>query len=173
MFDERCHKTTIIIVLIISNLIFIGLCLFLYLDVTTEPELQPNRMMMVYITGEVHKPNVYELKDGARLNDLILLAGGLTDDADSSYVNLALKLRDEMRIHIPSLVEEEGRNQKININQAKKEQLMSLKGIGETRARSIIEYREVHGPFIRIEDIMNVSGIGEAIYAGIKDYIRV
>lgn len=145
--------------------------------------------MKAYISGEINNEGVYDFKDGDRLEDLIKKAGGLTENADSKDLNLAMKLEDEMKIYIPSIYEvssddasdtrqiitsdsKDSNKDKININKASKEELMSLPNIGDKRADSIIEYRETN-KFENIEDIKNVNGIGEKFYQSLKDLITV
>lgn len=145
--------------------------------------------MKVYISGEISKEGVYEFEDGDRLDDLIKKAGGLTENANAKDLNLAMKLEDEMKIYIPSIYEvssddtadtipiitsdsKDSSKDKININKASKEELMSLPNIGEKRADSILEYRESN-KFETIEDIKNVNGIGEKFYQSLKDLITV
>ena len=140
----------------------------------------------VHIDGEVKNPGVYKMKIGDRVNDAIQAAGGLTENADKGRINLATKLRDEMKIHISKIGEtnsdlsneskddnSEGNNSKlININTASKEELCKLTGIGENKAKLIIEYREKK-KFTKIEDITKVSGIGKKTFEKIKNDITV
>ncbi|MDU7163501.1 MAG: helix-hairpin-helix domain-containing protein [Anaerococcus vaginalis] len=142
----------------------------------------------VHISGEINKPGVYEIKNDYRLEDLVNDAGGLTKNADINKINLALKLEDQMRIIIPNINDKdneknnvanqqispinENNNKKININTADKAQLMNLPNIGEKRAEAIIEYREKNR-FNKIDDIKNVSGIGDKYFEAMKDIIVV
>lgn len=145
--------------------------------------------MKVYISGEISKEGVYEFEDGDRLDDLIKKAGGLTENANAKDLNLAMKLEDEMKIYIPSIYEvssndtadkipiitsdsKESSKDKVNINNASKEELMTLPNIGDKRADSILEYRESN-KFETIEDIKNVNGIGDKFYQSLKDLITV
>lgn len=164
---------------------------------------------MVDIKGEVISPGIYELENNSRVIDVIKLAGGLTENADTTVINLSKKIEDEMVIIIYSkwqvenwkdtkeqekylqeqcISPKEGQTKNdacidnteeitttssvININTATKEELMTLTGIGEAKADAIISYRE-KTPFTKIEDIKNVSGIGDSVYEDIKDYITV
>lgn len=135
----------------------------------------------VHITGEINNPGLIELVSGDRISDAIEKAGGVTSLADTSKVNLAYMLSDGEKIYIPNINDEEGveyiqsssQNTKININTATQEELETLTGIGESTAKSIIEYREQNGKFATIEDIKNVSGIGDAKYEKLKDEITV
>ncbi len=148
----------------------------------------------VYICGEVSVPGVYVLKSGARLCDAVEAAGGMTDNASRTYWNLARVLEDGEMIYVPTIEEaaerdfselassEEDSGQepggisedgRVNINTATEEQLMTVPGIGEAKAKSIIAYREENGSFNSIEDIVNVSGIKDGLFQQIKDYITV
>lgn len=141
----------------------------------------------VHISGEINQEGVYIIDDGERLDDLIKQAGGLTSEANVNSLNLAMKLEDQMKIYIPNKNEipaEElttqivtspelsNNSDKININQASKEELMTLPNIGEKRAEAIIEYRNVN-KFENIEDIKNVTGIGDKFFEAMKDLITV
>lgn len=152
------------------------------LNVNKEEMINNDKKIAVYITGEVKSPGVYYVEEGARLDNLLDICGGVTDQADIEKLNLAQKLSDGEKITIlkkeedlsleeteSEILEEE---EKVNINEASKEELMSLDGIGEATANKIIEYRK-ENEFLIIEDIMNVSGIGEAKFDNIKDDICV
>lgn len=159
--------------------------------------------IFIDIKGEVDNPGVYEMQLGDRVIDAVQLAGGFTDKATTDNVNLSKKLKDETVIIIPSYLkdyenvtikndyeidsnnnivksdesENDEKNESsfnlVNINTASVVELMSLDGIGESKAKAIIEYRDTNGDFKNILDIKNVSGIGESIYEKIKDYITV
>lgn len=146
--------------------------------VSQEPDMLK---CFVHICGEVEKPGVYELEEGSRVFQAVEAAGGFTEEASQSSMNLAETIADGMQIVILSKEEaeavqaaaEESAAGLVNINQASKEQLMALPGIGESRAEDIIRYREESGGFQRIEDIMKVSGIKDAAFQKIKDSITV
>ncbi len=135
--------------------------------------------LKVYLSGDIENPGIYELPVNSRLEDLVSLSG-IQIPPGSEY-NLASKLYDGQHIHIsstPIIV----RNlpdipvnltgfEKININEANIEELMQLPGIGATKAKEIIIYRESHGYFDTIEDILNVPGIGEATFNQLQDKI--
>lgn len=133
--------------------------------------------IFVYMCGAVNREGVYELPDGSRIYQAIEVAGGFREDADTKAVNQAEVLEDEERIYVPVIGEEvlveSEESGKININKASKEELMTLPGVGESRAESIIKYREDVGAFQNIEDIMQVSGIKEGLFEKIKDLITV
>ena len=149
---------------------------------TSKEEYLDDEYYYVDIKGCIKNPGVYKLVKGSRVKDVIELAGGLTSDSDTSNINLAKIIEDEMVININSVNDNSGNNygmnstnlsDLININTASLEQLMTLSGIGESKARSIISYRKENGNFNEIEDITKVSGIGQALYEKIKDYITV
>ena len=145
-------------------------------------------LIYVYICGAVKEPGVYIMQAGDRICDLVEAAGGLTADADEAAVNQAEVLSDEQMVYIYSLDEDaqiasdsglssgsssSDESGKVNINTADAAELATLSGIGEAKAESIIAYREENGDFSSIEEIMNVNGIKEGIYAQIKDDICV
>lgn len=120
------------------------------------------------------------MNNQVRVNDVIKKAGGFTNDADQSQVNLAQKVQDEMIIFIPSTggdIENGGLSvdiaSKLRINYASQEEIESLNGIGPSKAKAIIQYREENGLFQNTEDLLNVSGIGETTLENIKDDIQV
>lgn len=157
------------------------------IDSNTE-ESTNDSIKKVYISGEINKPGVYQIKDGDRLEDLINEAGGLTDKASDKTLNLAQRLDDQMKIYIPNIDEENSlenidpnqsasqspskTSELININTASKEELMTLPNIGDKRADAIIEYRNAN-KFEKIEDIKNVTGIGDKFYEALKDLITI
>ena len=154
-------------------------------------------MIVIHITGAVKKPGIVRLQDGSRIEDAIEKAGGLTEDADISNVNLAYILEDGTKITIPRnseiediedsnlITKESGKNiiqdintndksyTTVNINKATQGELETIPGIGSSIAQKIISYRDENGKFSTIEDIKNVSGIGDNKYEAIKDYISV
>ena len=150
------------------------------MEKNTKSNSNTSSEIAVFITGEIKNQGVYYLKQGSRLETLIDVAGGLSQNADIDKLNFALLLKDSDKIIIPKKEEKEeaeeesneNKTSKININTATKNELMSLSGIGSTYADKIIEYRE-QIRFDKIEDIMKVEGIGEAKFNKIKDSITV
>lgn len=144
----------------------------------TLSEIPTQTPIEVYITGEVAEPGLYKLEKDSRLSDLILKAGGFLDPKIDGY-NLASKLYDGQHIHIKNTFEVspsksiEMQNIKVNINEADSITLSSLPGIGPSKAADIIQYREENGFFEKIEDILNVPGIGEFTFNQIKDLISI
>jgi competence protein ComEA len=135
--------------------------------------------LQVYVTGAVKDPGVYTLEDGDRLGQVVEAAGGATDDADLEAINLAALLRDEDHWHIPRIGEipkattARAANPlgKIDVNSATSVQLEELPGIGEVKARSIIQYRETNGPFASVDGLLAVGGIGPATLDAIRDLV--
>lgn len=146
---------------------------------TTEETTEEIRMIKVYVSGEVNNPGVYEVREDMRVEDVIKIAGDASENADIEKINLAEYVYDAQQIDVPSKNDENyssadsSAGGKININTADIYQLESLSGIGESRAQDIIKYREKNGRFKKIEDIMNISGIGQKIFDGFKDKITV
>ena len=131
--------------------------------------------IFVDLRGEVIHPRVYKVKKGILLDDLIKLAGGFTKNANLINFNLVSKLEDNCQIIIPSILNtsEIIQDNYVNINLASLDELMMLPKIGSTKAAAIIEYRTKKGRFNKIEDIMNVNGIGESLYEEIKAFICI
>ena len=160
--------------------------------VELQEDTEKIERLCVFVCGCVQSPGVYELPEESRIVDAVNAAGGMTDQACTDYWNLAERLEDGQKIYVPSRKEvaqdevvlqnaDRGLSQsdtmetedKININTADETQLMKLSGIGESRAKGIVSYRLEHGNFSSIEEIKNVSGIGEAIFSRMKDKITV
>lgn len=146
---------------------------------TPEPTSTPEPIL-VYITGAVQQPETtIALPHDSRVMDAISAAGGFTDDANQSLVNLAGILRDGDQIHVPSLAIDTSTSQLptpsggslVYINTANSEELQTLPGIGQAMAERIITYRDENGPFTQLEDLDNVSGIGQATLDNIKDLV--
>ena len=216
-FGYRYRKQIAIGILFI--ILLIGTGIFLYTrdyeeeKVVIEKKVEKNaetqeEYIPVDIKGEINSPGIYSMKTSSRVIDVIDKAGGLTENADTTVINLSKRVQDEMVIIIYSKEQvknfEETKKQeeylqnkciqpdenslrndacitnnsssligKININTASKEELMNLTGIGESKAKDIISYREKNGNFKSIEEIKNVSGIGENVFAQIKENITV
>lgn len=194
----------------------------LFIEEDNQPEekdvVEEIRVVSVDIKGAVAIPGVYELENNKRVIDVVNLAGGFTEEANTSFVNLAKNVSDEMVviIYTNDEIKEATKEDKIarlidnscvcpkisndgclyknndsnsqsgsdsvssgsdevmvNINTANLEELKKLSGIGESKAQAIISYREENGNFGKIEDIMNVTGIGEELFKKIQDYITV
>ena len=165
--------------IIISVCIFFVLVVILLLGSSEEVAIATSNLIkpktddiIIEIKGEVNRAGIYSINSDARVNDVIILANGFTNNADTSKVNLAEKLEDGMVIIIPSIKKEKNES-KININEASLKELMTLDGIGESKAEKIIKYREEKGIFNKINDIKNVNGISDALFEKIKDQITV
>lgn len=137
--------------------------------------------LAVYVCGSVVSPGVYELPTGSRVYEAVALAGGMTEEAAPTAVNQAELLTDGQMIEIPTKEEqqvqkaaEEARSDGlVNINTADLEELKTLPGIGDAKARSIIAYREKNGAFQAAADIKNVDGIGDGVFAKLEGSIKV
>ena len=214
MLDNLTKKQKIIVIAI-AGIVVIGIMYFIYNknqvkeDINIENEILVNNVItnenntnddivIIHITGSVKNPGIVKLKEGSRIEDAIEAAGGLTENADITKVNLAYVVEDGTKIKIPSASEEDigdediidsksGDNiiieentvsssnstQTININKATEKEFETLPGIGPSLASKIIEYRNQNGKFGSIEDIKNVNGIGDSKYEKIKDLITV
>ena len=137
----------------------------------------------VDISGEIINPGVYKVHEGDRVFQVIEMAGGLTENADTTTINQAETVFDGEKIIVPKVGEDEGYsttdgsaglvNGKVNINKADLTTLETLPGIGVSKAQKIIDYRNSNGKFKKISDIKNVSGIGDATFDSLKDLICV
>lgn len=153
------------------------------IDSKTEQQTEPVlESVVIYICGAVKRPGVYQLTKGSRISDGITAAGGLCEDAAPEVLNLAAKLFDEQKIYVPTQLEvEQGTNpeqsnpkeDRLDLNTATAEELTMLSGIGQKRAEAIISYRESVGGFTSPEELMEIDGIGEAMYEKIKQFITV
>lgn len=202
-----------------NNIIEIEPLLEENLEIPTSDK-QEETKIKVDIKGEIKNPGVYELNDGNRVSDAIKASGGLTENADTTLINLSKNLKDEMVIIIYNKYEIEKLKQelattktiieykekecscpdeindacitknteskqtntnkqetlkdnKISLNEATQEELLTLPGIGESKAKAIIKYREEKNGFKSIEEIKNISGIGESTFEKFKDYITI
>ncbi|GMR68409.1 MULTISPECIES: competence protein ComEA [Bacillus] len=141
---------------------------------------QQKKIIIIDMKGAVVKEGVYEMKEGDRVKDAIEKAGGFLPEADRKKVNLAQVVQDQMILYVPdkneqvqegaAVSKEEG---KVQINVASKEQLEKITGIGSRKAESILKYREEHGPFQKIEDLLEIDGIGVKSLEKIKDQIII
>jgi len=137
--------------------------------------------VVVYLHGAIISQGVYKLKPGARVYEALELAGGMQENASSGHVNLARVLIDGESVYFPtkdeviliSEQEEVIKDDRVNINKATMEELITLPGIGDTKARSIIAYRTLNGDFSKTEEIMKVSGIKESLFDTISVLIRI
>ena len=152
-------------------------------DGGAKTQSQPISGIYVQVSGAVKRPGVYELPEGSRVFQALELAGGLTAEAEEAGINQAQVLADGQMIWILTKEEaaasalqpgnqqqEDGR---VNLNTASREELMDLPGIGEAKAESILSWREAHGGFAQIEDLMKIEGIKEGVFSKIKDCVRV
>ena len=114
----------------------------------------------MHVCGAVNQPGVYELTADSRLFEAIQMAGGLTEEAADQTLNQAEVIEDGSKIYV-------------DLNRASVEELMTLSGIGQSRAEAIVRYREEHGAFQKIEDLMEVEGIKEGVFQKVKDQIKI
>lgn len=145
-------------------------------EVTATP-----RLLRVYVSGAVQTPDVYALPPESIVKDAVMAAGGPANDADLDRINLAFPVVDGQHIYVPRLGEETlpvqppsdlpASGSTVNINTADAATLETLPGIGPTLAQRILDFRQASGPFERIEDVMEVSGIGPGIFDEIRDLI--
>ena len=169
-------------------------------EVQEKTEETENKKIIVHVSGAVKNEGIVELEEGARVANAIEKAGGVRDDAYTKDINYALKLEDGMKIYVPTIEEtkqekeevninsessnyiissnntktnENSNGQKVNINNADESELDKLPGVGPSTAQKIIQYRKENGEFKSIDELKNVSGIGEAKFQKIKDLICV
>lgn len=169
-------------------------------EVQEKTEETENKKIIVHVSGAVKNEGIVELEEGARVANAIEKAGGVRDDAYTKDINYALKLEDGMKIYVPTIEEskqekeevninsessnyiissnntktnENSNGQKVNINNADESELDELPGVGPSTAQKIIQYRKENGEFKSIDELKNVSGIGEAKFQKIKDLICV
>ncbi|HEM3629740.1 TPA: helix-hairpin-helix domain-containing protein [Streptococcus suis] len=157
-------------------------------EVSTEVSEDPSQLV-VDVKGAVAKPGLYTLEADARVNDAVEAAGGLTSQADPKSINLAQKLSDEAVVYVASKDEnisvvtsttassamspEEKSTSLVNLNTATEADLQTISGIGAKRATDIIAYREANGGFKSVDDLNNVSGIGDKTMESIRPYVTV
>ncbi|HFI0102516.1 TPA: helix-hairpin-helix domain-containing protein [Streptococcus suis] len=157
-------------------------------EVSTEAS-EESSQLVVDVKGAVVKPGLYTLEANARVNDAVEAAGGLTSQADPKSINLAQKLSDEAVVYVASKDEnisvvastttssamssEEKSTSQVNLNTATEADLQTISGIGSKRAADIIAYREANGGFKSVDDLNNVSGIGDKTMESIRPYVTV
>lgn len=157
---------------------------------------KPEKAIIVHVIGEVQNPGVVTLEEGARIIDAIEAAGGKTEEADLSKINLAYVIEDGVQIYIPRIGEKEEKNIseeagediiiesskqdevntksiKVDINNASLEKLQTLPGVGLSTAQKIIDYRKEHGKFKEISELKNIKGIGESKFNSLKEHIII
>jgi competence protein ComEA len=142
---------------------------------------QEDKKIVVYLCGEVKSPGVYEVDEGSRLYQVVELAGGILETASPNYLNLAECVTDGQKIVVPSVEEAneleqaqtESSSGLVNLNTANEDTLTTLPGIGPSKAKSIISYRESKGSFQSVEELMEIEGIKEGVFNKVKDMITV
>ncbi|WP_099780189.1 helix-hairpin-helix domain-containing protein [Streptococcus suis] len=157
-------------------------------ETSTEVSKEPS-LLVVDVKGAVVKPGLYTLEADARVNDAVEAAGGLTSQANPKSINLAQKLSDEAVVYVASkdenisvvasttassaMSQEEKNTSLVNLNTATEADLQTISGIGAKRATDIIAYREANGGFKSVDDLNNVSGIGDKTMESIRPYVTV
>jgi competence protein ComEA len=148
----------------------------------TLPEATSTPTLQAYMAGAVGRPGVYTFSDGDRLVDLLRMAGGTAGDADTTGLNLALRLRDEGHYYVPTVGETPSMTSPVggsvagdvmDLNAATAQELETLPGIGAVKAHAIVEHRESVGRYTGVEEVLQVAGIGPATLEGIRDRITV
>lgn len=142
------------------------------------PDAAQGAVIYVHILGEVARPGLYALHDGDRGVDIVAAAGGFTPDADPAALNLARFLSDGEQIIVPAVGDGpaapgQAADGKVNLNTADAAALETLPRIGPAMAQRIIDWREQNGRFAAVEDLLDVTGIGDATFAGLKDLVTV
>ncbi|HEL1593351.1 TPA: helix-hairpin-helix domain-containing protein [Streptococcus suis] len=156
---------------------------------TSTEESEELSQLVVDVKGAVEKPGLYTLEADARVNDAVDAAGGLTSQADPKSINLAQKLSDEAVVYVAgkdenisvvasttassAMSQEEKTTSLVNLNTATEADLQTISGIGAKRAADIIAYREANGGFKSVDDLNNVSGIGDKTMESIRPYVTV
>ena len=133
------------------------------------------RILAVHVAGLVQNPGLVEVEEGARVADVIRVAGGATSAADLAALNLAAPVRDGDHVVVPAIGASLGSGiavAGIDINRATATELEELPGVGPVLAKRIAEHRAAHGPFETVEDLLDVPGIGEAKLDAMRDAIR-
>lgn len=141
---------------------------------TLQHKVTNESFIYVYVCGEVEEPGVYPLNQGARICDALNLAGGVTKEGNPEALPQAECVTDGQTIYVPSVMEttSEEDDGLVDINKADKELLMTLPGIGASKADIILQYRQEHGSFQSVEELMDIPGIKEGVFDKIKNYIK-
>lgn len=153
-------------------------------DLQTAETKSDAGMYYVYVCGAVVRPDVYRMPADARVFEAVELAGGFSETADKDALNLAAFIQDGMQICVPREGEHGGlitsdnaagvpADAPVDLNTADAALLMTLPGIGEVKANNILSYRQEHGSFQSVEELLEVSGIGNALYEQVKDRVTI
>lgn len=136
--------------------------------------------VMVYISGGINRPGVYEVQSGLRVLDVVNLAGGVTPNADTNRINMAQAVKDGLHVSVPVVMAGSqsenpsgSNNERISINKASKSELDKLPGIGPAMAERIIEYRQANGEFKELDELKKVPGIGESKFKKLVNKITL
>lgn len=199
----QLKKEQIILVIIMGLIIVLGLGVLLWQNLTNKivienmavdqekdynveiPETEEKKKIVVHVTGEVKNTGVFELEENSRVIDAIIAAGGETKLADLDNLNLAAPIYDGEKIYVPSIIDTVSKGEKnntghnkqnsnkIDINSATVEEFQQLPGIGPSKAKNIIEYRQKVGRFAEINELLEVTGIGEKTLNRIRDKLTI
>ena len=179
-------KLLLVIGAVVTTVVFLvnGMTSAREVPVANQPSIAPDQVVVsaatiyVHIVGEVTAPGIYQLESGARLMDAIFAAGGLTKTADQASVNLARELTDGEQVVVykfgaaPMVVgSAAGGAAQISLNRASAAELEDLPGVGPALAARIIDWRTANGGFKKKEDLLSISGIGDKLFAGLKDQV--
>ena len=171
---------------VIATVVFLinGMTTAKSVEVSSAPTIPADQVVVqaatiyVHIVGEIKSPGIYQLESGSRLMDAIFAAGGLTNSADQASVNLARELTDGEQIVVFKTGEAPqvsgttaSQGKQISLNRASQAELEELPGVGPALASRMIDWRSANGGFKKKEDLLNISGIGDKLFAGIKDEV--
>lgn len=171
---------------VIATVVFLinGMTTAKSVEVSSAPTIPADQVVVqaatiyVHIVGEIKSPGIYQLESGSRLMDVIFAAGGLTNSADQASVNLARELTDGEQIVVFKTGEAPqvagttaSQDKQISLNRASQAELEELPGVGPALASRMIDWRSANGGFKKKEDLLNISGIGDKLFAGIKDEV--
>ena len=175
----------VIITIIASSLGSVGRTVEIPQDLTASPMMVSEQdstvlgTVLIHVIGEVNNPGIYELNSGSRVIDAVMSAGGLLSTAAECGVNLAREVKDGEQLSIPSKdqnctvngLSDQGGT--LSLNSATAEQFDSLPGIGPTLAERIVQWRNSNSGFASVDQLNEVSGIGDKLFAGIRDLVTL
>ena len=152
------------------------------IEISKNPKEDFKEKIVIHVCGAVKSPGIYELDEGSRIYEAIAKAGGVLENAAAEQLNQAAKISDGQQLYVPfqgetnvftGSQESSSKETGVNINTANKEELMTLPGIGVSKAEAIIKYREEHGDFKDVQELTNIAGIKTSVYEKIKELVRV
>ena len=186
-FTPRALKTLITCLGVIGFVVYVATSslipaqkVFVQSSNSTKSVNVSSARIYVDVAGEVRKPGIYQLDSGARVFDVVLLAGGFTAKANQASVNLARTLTDGEQLIVANKSQQNyysgssnSANPLISLNQASESELEQLPGVGPALAGRMIDWRSANGGFKTKEDLLNVAGIGDKLFAQIKDKVTL